>query len=222
MRRFLQRYRALSAGLLVLVMLVIALLIPSLPFAPPGTLRASRAIRHAGEIKTVCGRVESSHRRPDGTTFLNLGGKYPQQDFTAVIWAENQQGSWQPHIIYLDERICVKGMIEIYRRKPEISVRSPDQIRFQSPGEALQTINALLTGVVLIIIGLVFNRWFESPEPAAPPPPQPAGITLPAAPGPAGTLRRWLPRSRKTWLLILAIAVAGVLLALASTWWLWG
>lgn len=97
-----------------------------------GVLTALQASAHVGEVRTVCDRVAStrylrSGRRP---TFLNLGHPYPDQDLTVVIWGEDRAlfgGTPEEH--YRGRRICVTGRIELYRRRPEIVMRDPGDLR---------------------------------------------------------------------------------------------
>ncbi len=90
------------------------------------------AHKYIGMEKTVCGTVASatyavrSRGRP---TFLNLDKPYPKQIFTVVIWgSDRNKFKNPPETFFKGKRICVTGIIESYRGKSEIIVRSPDQI----------------------------------------------------------------------------------------------
>ncbi len=94
------------------------------------------AHNYIGMEKTVCGTVASaayavrSRGRP---TFLNLDQPHPDQIFTVVIWGSDRyKFKNPPETFFKGERICVTGIIESYRGKPEIVVRSPDQIIVKS------------------------------------------------------------------------------------------
>jgi hypothetical protein len=85
------------------------------------------AARHVGETATVTGRVDGFHKSGKGNIFLNMGGKYPNQAFTAFIpsgsaaqFANAQQ--------YEGRTVAVSGKIQLYKGKPEIIVTSPSQI----------------------------------------------------------------------------------------------
>jgi DNA/RNA endonuclease YhcR with UshA esterase domain len=90
------------------------------------------AQKHIGESSTVCGTVasakyaEASRRQP---TFLNLGASYPHEPFTAVIWGSDRP-KWKepPEIAYRMKQICVTGLVQLYKGKPEIIVHGPEQI----------------------------------------------------------------------------------------------
>ena len=93
----------------------------------PATYTPAEAAKHVGETATVTGTVDSFHQSGKGNMFLNMGGKYPNQAFTAFIpsasaaqFANAQQ--------YEGRIISVSGKIDLYKGKPEIIVTSPSQI----------------------------------------------------------------------------------------------
>jgi hypothetical protein len=51
----------------------------------PEIYTAAEAAKHVGEIATVTDRVDGVHQSSKGNIFLNMGGKYPNQAFTAWI-----------------------------------------------------------------------------------------------------------------------------------------
>ena len=94
-------------------------------------IAAKDAFRFVAKQKTVCGVVASakylkgSGREP---TFLNLADTYPKHPFTVVIWGDTrEQFDYAPETLK-GESICVKGLIEQYKSKPQIVVDSPSQI----------------------------------------------------------------------------------------------
>lgn len=103
-------------------------------FAQAAKLTAEDASKHVGETATVCGTVASAryaeHTRGQ-PTFLNLDKPCPQQVFTAVIWGTNRHSFGTPETALLGKRICATGMIELYRERPEIILRSPSQLTTQ-------------------------------------------------------------------------------------------
>jgi hypothetical protein len=46
---------------------------------------AAEAAKHVGEVATIIDRVDGVHQSGKGNIFLNMGGKYPNQAFTARI-----------------------------------------------------------------------------------------------------------------------------------------
>jgi hypothetical protein len=94
------------------------------------------AHKYIGMEKTVCGTVASANyaiRTKGRPTFLNLDQPYPNQIFTVVIWgSDRNKFKNPPETFFRGKTICVTGIIEDYRGKPEIIVRGPDQITFKS------------------------------------------------------------------------------------------
>lgn len=116
----------------LLVVAVFALLTTQAAWAgKPKGIEAKYAFQRIGKTATVCGDiasarfVESSGRQP---TFLNFADTYPKHPFTVVIWGDSRdQFNYGPETLQ-GKRICVRGMIETYRSKPQIVVESPAQI----------------------------------------------------------------------------------------------
>ena len=90
------------------------------------------AHKYIGMEKTVCGTVASATyavRTKGRPTFLNLDQPYPKQIFTVLIWGSDRNKFQNPpETSFRGKRICVTGIVEDYRGKSEIVVRSPDQI----------------------------------------------------------------------------------------------
>ncbi len=100
------------------------------------TVPAEEAAAHVGETATVCGTVAEAAYLPqvDGRpTFLNFGGRNPDQAFTAVIWGEHRRRfEAAPERTYRRARICVAGQITEHEGVPQIEVRAPAQVRVRS------------------------------------------------------------------------------------------
>ena len=97
-----------------------------------GPISAARAKANVGSTQTVCGLAASatyagsSSGRP---TFINLGKPYPDHSLTIVIWGANRRHfSVPPERAYTNQRICVTGLIESFRDRPQITVIRPAQI----------------------------------------------------------------------------------------------
>src|SRR2546430_10896972 len=88
---------------------------------------ASEAAKHVGNTATVTARVDGVHQSGKGNIFLNMGGKYPNQAFTAFIPSASAGQFSQPQQ-YEGRTVAVSGKITLYRGKPEIIVTSPSQI----------------------------------------------------------------------------------------------
>ena len=69
--------------------------------------KATEAAGHVGETATVTDRVDGVEQLGKGNTFLNMGGKHPNQTFTAYI----PSGSWAvsaPATIQRANCLCVR------------------------------------------------------------------------------------------------------------------
>ncbi len=103
--------------------------------APAGPIPVQEAADYVGERAEVCGEVaevtwiEEIDGKP---TFINIGGKHPEQPFTALIWNE-ERPRWDPapEDQYAGRTICVTGTVRLHQGTPEVVVSSPRQIRFR-------------------------------------------------------------------------------------------
>ena len=88
---------------------------------------AVEAAKHVGETATITDKVDGVHQSGKGNIFLNMGGKYPNQAFTA--WIPSGSSSQFPNPQQYEGRtVAVSGKITLYKGKPEIIVNSPSQI----------------------------------------------------------------------------------------------
>ena len=88
---------------------------------------AAEAVKHVGEVATVTDRVDGVHQAGKGNIFLNMGGKYPNQAFTAWIPSANAAQFSNPQQ-YEGKTVAVSGKITLYRGKPEIIVANVSQV----------------------------------------------------------------------------------------------
>src|SRR5437016_12704618 len=94
--------------------------------APPN-YTAAEAAKHVGDTATVTDRVDGVHQSGKGNIFLNMGGKYPNQAFTAFIPSASAPQFSQTQQ-YEGRTVSVSGKITLYKGKPEIIVNSPSQV----------------------------------------------------------------------------------------------
>ncbi len=99
------------------------------------TISADNAYKYVGEIKTVCGKVEStfySYNSNGKPTFLNIDKAYPNNEFMIVIWgSDRNKFNPVPEKKYLKKKICVTGKIKMYNKTAEIVVTEPKQLIIQ-------------------------------------------------------------------------------------------
>lgn len=102
--------------------------IAALAIAQTGpTYTPEEAAKHVGETATVTGKVDGFHQSGKGNIFLNMGGAYPNQAFTAFI-PSGSAVQFTNAQQYDGKTVSVSGKIQLYKGKPEIIVNSPSQV----------------------------------------------------------------------------------------------
>jgi len=109
-------------------LLLILLLVPLVCWAQTTHINDEQAGGYVGQRVVVEGTVAAVFVSRAGNTFLNFGAAYPNQDFSAVIFADNA-GSFRNVEQLEGKRVAVFGRVRIYRGKPEIILRSAEQLR---------------------------------------------------------------------------------------------
>jgi DNA/RNA endonuclease YhcR with UshA esterase domain len=104
-----------------------ALMCAALVIAQTSSYTAAEAAKHVGETATITDTVDGVHQSSKGNIFLNMGGKYPNQAFTAFIFSASAAQFSNPQQ-YEGRTVSVSGKISLYKGKPEIIVNSPSQI----------------------------------------------------------------------------------------------
>jgi hypothetical protein len=83
---------------------------------------------HVGQSVTVEGAVSDVFTARSGVTLLDIGGRYPDNPFTAVILATDA-GKF-PDLKTLDGKtVDITGPVKLYKGKPEIVVSDAAQIK---------------------------------------------------------------------------------------------
>lgn len=100
---------------------------PALAQTP--SIAPAAAKDHVGEQVTIEGVVGEVHHATSGrVTFIDIGGRYPDNPFAAVIF-ESDAGKF-PNVDALDGKtVDVSGRIRLYRGAPEIILNDPGQIK---------------------------------------------------------------------------------------------
>jgi DNA/RNA endonuclease YhcR with UshA esterase domain len=100
------------------------------------TVTPSEAASHVGHEVVVEGLISDvGYSARSDTTFLNMGRKYPNHAFTAVIFRSAKTlfpevRSWE------GRKVRIRGLVKLYRGKPEIVLERPEQVEVvkQAPG----------------------------------------------------------------------------------------
>lgn len=98
------------------------------------TIKLEDVNKHIEDSVTVCGIVddmryfENSKKQP---TFLNIGGKFPNQLLTVVIWGDIRKQFTGSVEELKGRQVCITGRIILFKEKPEIIIGQPSQIVLQ-------------------------------------------------------------------------------------------
>jgi DNA/RNA endonuclease YhcR with UshA esterase domain len=83
---------------------------------------------HAGQTVTVEAAISDVHTGRSGVTFIDVGGRFPDNDFTAVIFAGD--ATKFPNTSALDGKtVVISGPVQLYQGRPEIILKSADQLK---------------------------------------------------------------------------------------------
>jgi DNA/RNA endonuclease YhcR with UshA esterase domain len=110
-----------------LIALFVCALVASVVAQAPVACTAAEAAKHVGEIATVTDKVVGVHQSSKGHIFLNMGGTYPNQQFTVFIPTGSASQFSNPQQ-YEGKTVSVSGKITLYHGKPEIIVENVSQI----------------------------------------------------------------------------------------------
>ena len=91
-------------------------------------ISAADANLNVGKNVTICEKVFNV-RSTDKITQINLGGKFPNNPLTIIVFAKDYAKFKESYFENLNNKnICVKGKIELYKDKPQIIVSEPSSI----------------------------------------------------------------------------------------------
>lgn len=96
------------------------------------TIKAEDISKHIGDSVKICAKVygvkylENAKNSP---TFVNVGGAFPNQLFTIVIWNDvRKQFEKAPEELLNNKEICVTGKVEMFKDRAQIVLKSKEQI----------------------------------------------------------------------------------------------
>jgi DNA/RNA endonuclease YhcR with UshA esterase domain len=103
------------------------LVLAALP-ARAETIGPAEINAHVGQTVTVEAAISDVHTDRSGATFIDLGGRYPDSGFTAVIFAGD--AAKFPNASALDGKtVAISGPVQLYQGRPEIILKSADQLK---------------------------------------------------------------------------------------------
>lgn len=86
---------------------------------------------YLGQHIQICEHVSDVYKAvgDNKSTFINFGGKYPNNTFTIVILAKDYPNFPFAPVEHLkDKNVCVQGVVTYHKDKPQIVARHPEQI----------------------------------------------------------------------------------------------
>lgn len=108
--------------------LTVILTLVILPTAfPQNKIKTSEAENYIGKYEIVDGFANQVYHSRGGTCFIDMDGDYPNNVFAAVIFKSDMK-KFKDIDKYEGKEIEVKGTIKEYRGKPEIILKSKNQI----------------------------------------------------------------------------------------------
>jgi DNA/RNA endonuclease YhcR with UshA esterase domain len=86
------------------------------------------AMAHVGQSVTVEGAVSDVFTARSGVTLLDIGGRYPDNPFTAVILT-GDAGKFPDVKTFNGKTVDITGPVKLYKGKPEIVLSDAAQIK---------------------------------------------------------------------------------------------
>lgn len=118
-----------------------------------------------GQTVTVCGKIHGGVYLPNATntpTLLNMGGSFPNHLLTLVIFGEDLKSfPAQPEVYFVNQRVCVTGVVVDYKGNPEIILKSPDQI--QTEAESIAATPNILKDTANKSLAITYNGTPNKP-----------------------------------------------------------
>lgn len=96
-------------------------------------IKVEDAKNHIGDSVKICSKIYGTKYFSSGkdpVTLLDVGAKYPDTFLTIMIPDDARKlFKKPPEEYYKGANVCVTGKILLFKEKPEIIVRNPDQIK---------------------------------------------------------------------------------------------
>ena len=112
---------------------VILLLAVSSLFAQK-TYTPAQAKDHTDESVIIKGVVDQVSVTKGGQVYFNMGGKYPNNTFSAVILKMNVS-KFENYKDFEGKVVLITGKVKIYNSKPEIVLENKEQIKLAADEE---------------------------------------------------------------------------------------
>ena len=91
-------------------------------------IQPADAKAQVGKTVTVEGMVDNVHTTAAGNTYIDVGGRYPNNTFAAVIFAADVS-KFTNVAALKGKTVDITGPVKLYKDKPEIILKSADQLK---------------------------------------------------------------------------------------------
>jgi DNA/RNA endonuclease YhcR with UshA esterase domain len=92
------------------------------------TIGPSETKAYVGKPVTVQAAITDVHTARSGATFIDMGGEFPDNEFVAVIFADD--AAKFPNASSLEGKtVTITGTVQMYQGKPEIVLKSASQLK---------------------------------------------------------------------------------------------
>jgi DNA/RNA endonuclease YhcR with UshA esterase domain len=110
------------------LVLAVGLALTATTSAVAETIQPSDAPQHLGQSVTVEGTVSEVYTARSGVTFIDMGGRYPDQAFTGVIFADDSDKF--PNVDSLTGKVVdITGRVQSYKGRLEIILNDAAQLK---------------------------------------------------------------------------------------------
>jgi hypothetical protein len=100
------------------------------------TIKIEELSNHIGDSVIVSGKVFGGRflsKSENAPTFLNVGGDFPNQLLTLVVWGKDRSNfKSAPEDAYKGQEVQVAGKVELHRGKPQIILYRDNQIAIKA------------------------------------------------------------------------------------------
>ena len=93
------------------------------------------AAQHEGKVVTVKGKVDGQGTAASGTTFLNFGGRHPNQIFSCRIFRDKFPDGVPA---CQGKNVEVTGKIKMYEGKPSMDLQGSDKLKIVEEAPAAE------------------------------------------------------------------------------------
>src|ERR1700757_1751552 len=92
------------------------------------TIGPAETKAYVGKPVTVQAAISDVHTARSGATFIDMGGEFPDNEFVAVIFADD--AAKFPNASSLEGKtVTITGTVQMYQGKPEIVLKSASQLK---------------------------------------------------------------------------------------------